>query len=393
MRQCKNWLETYLEYTFLTEPPDNYHLWCGVSALAACLRRQVWIDMGFFNVYPNMYIVLVGPPATRKNTAINIATRLAFKLEDVRISADATTREALIRAIGASKFQSMLPNKDPYEHCSLTIISKELSVFLGSNNHDLLSLLTDLYDCHDKWEYRTKNMGIDTIHNEWLNLLGGTTPTWLVGSVPMDAIGGGFTSRVIFVVENTPRKRVALPVLTQKERDLQVKLLTDLQKIALMCGEMKLTSEAKLWFTNWYENDNTKASTDVRFDGYYGRKHIHLLKAAMTISASWSNNMIIAQEHLETSLDMLESLEGRMIEAFGAAGRNILAQDIDVVLKYIQEQGRLSRDQLLKSVWRDVNPKDIDIVLKTLQDMNHIKVVRDATTGVIFYTSTKETVI
>ncbi len=99
--------------------------------------------------------------------------------------------------------------------------------------------------------------------------------------------------------------------------------------------------------------------------------------------------MTIAQEHLENALEMLESLEGRMIEAFGAAGRNILAQDIDVVLKYIQEQGRLSRDQLLKSVWRDVNPKDIDIVLRTLQDMNHVKVVRDATTGAVFYTSTE----
>lgn len=388
MRKCPNWLDTYMDYTEHTEPPDSYHQWCSLSILAACLRRQVWINMGFFNVYPNMYTVLVGPPATRKNTAINIAVNLALKLDGIHIGADSTSREKLIRDIKESKVQTVLPNGDTYEHSSLTIVSKELSVFLGSYNHDLLSLLTDLYDNHPKWEYRTKNMGVDVIYNEWLNLLGGTTPTWLVGSVPLDAIGGGFTSRIIFVVEHEPRKKVARPRITDKEVKLHDDLLHDLELISTMCGEMKLTKKADEWFEDWYEHGNTKKSHDMRFDGYYGRKHIHLLKVAILVSASYSSDMMITDLHLKSALYLIEQLEDRMIEAFGAAGRSILAQDIDVVLKYIQDNKTISRNQLLKAVWRDVNPKDIDIVIKSLCEMKMIKPVFDK--GMTFYEVYKE---
>lgn len=385
MRKCKNWLDSFMDYTEHTEPPDSYHQWSALSTIAACLRRQVWVDMGSFEVYPNMYVVLVGPPATRKNAAIKLSTNLALKIDGIRITADAITREALIRAITTSKAQTISSINEPYEHCSVTIVSKELSVFLGTRNTDLLALLTDLYDCHDKWEYRTKNMGIDTIHNEWLNLLGGTTPLSFAGIVPLEAIGTGFTSRVIFVVEDKPRARIARPFL---DSALKEKLAYDLEQISMMCGEMKFTPEGEAWFVYWYEKANEKRSHDTRFEGYYGRKHIHLLKVAMIISASFSNDMIITETHLKSALYLIEQLEDRMIEAFGAAGRSILAQDIDVVLKYIQDNKTISRNQLLKAVWRDVNPKDIDIVIKSLCEMKMIKPVFDK--GMTFYEVYKE---
>jgi len=383
-RKCKNWLDTYMEYTKKAESPDTYHQWCGISIIAACLRRQVWLNMGHFEVYPNMYIVLVGPPGCRKNSAINIATKLAFKLDDVKFSADATTREALIRAIAGSEAKiELTEKKEPYVHSSLTIISKELSVFLGTNNYDLLSLLTDLYDCHDKWEYRTKNMGIDTIRGVWLNMLAGTTPTWLVGSVPMNAIGGGFTSRVIFVVEDRPRHRNARPLLSEHEKKLQADLWYDLEKISMMKGEMNLDDSGEKWFIDWYEGNPLKSNNDIRFEGYYERKHIHLLKTAMIISASFSENRIITKEHLKSALYIIEQLEEKMVNAFGSAGRSIHAPDIDAVLKYVQDFKILSREQLLKSVWRDISPKDIDIVIATLIDMKLIK--KTFNNGIIYY--------
>jgi len=165
MRRCKDFISSYMEYTAKSESPESYHRWCAMSIIASAVRRQVWIDMGFFRVYPNMYIVLVGPPGRcRKSVAINTATNLIQGLSDIRVSADAITREALIRAIKLSETQTEIGNKI-YMHSSITIISKELSVFLGTNNSDLLSLLTDLYDNPDMWEYRTKNSGIDTITN------------------------------------------------------------------------------------------------------------------------------------------------------------------------------------------------------------------------------------
>lgn len=372
MRKCADWLATYMQYTEQAESPDKYHYWSGLSMIAATLRRQVWVNMGYFKVYPNMYIVLVGPAGARKTAAIRIGTNLLSELTDIRVSADSTTREALIRALKDSNIETTIDGVTPYHHSSLTIVSEELSVFLGTQNHDLLSVLTNLYDCKDIWEYRTKGSGVDTIAGVWLNLLGATTPDWLVGSIPLTAIGGGFTSRILFVVEDGPRKKTAIPFLTKEELILKNDLLTDLVEIAKLRGEFKFSPEGRKWFIQWYENKDDLLAKDPRFAGYSERKHIHLLKTAVLISACKGNNMLLTDEHLTLALALIDNLETKMVHAFGSTGRSLMAPDIDMILTYINNFGSISRGQLLNSVWRDVNPKDIDVVIKTLCEMGQI---------------------
>ena len=84
-------------------------------------------------------------------------------------------------------------------HCSMTIFSKELTVFIGYKNSQFLADLTDLYDCADIWAYRTKNSGEYEVTGAWLNLLAATTPEQIQAALPAEAIGGGFASRVLFI--------------------------------------------------------------------------------------------------------------------------------------------------------------------------------------------------
>jgi len=83
------------------------------------------------------------------------------------MAAEATTREALIRALkeaGGTSVGDMVVGDGAisqlYLHCSLTVYSQELTVFLGYNNMQLMSDLCDWYDCRESWTYRTKNMGL-----------------------------------------------------------------------------------------------------------------------------------------------------------------------------------------------------------------------------------------
>lgn len=394
-RRCTHFIDTYMEYTFQSESPDSYHQWCAMSMVSSALGRKVWVDMGYFRVYPNMYIVLVGPPGKcRKSVAINTAIRLITDLEDVEISADAITREALIRALktiqkqvemnpGGSVSLDPTSDDDIYLHSSLTIVSKELSVFLGVGNHDLLSLLTDLYDNPDRWEYRTKNQGIDTIYNVWIGMLAASTPDWLVGSIPLTAIGGGYTSRVLFIVENNVRKKTPRPVLTEKEFTLMGDLKHDLEDITMMKGEMLLSDKAKDYFDSWYVHHSEHGIEDKRFWGYSERKHIHLLKVAMTLSAADNGDRLITDLHMKQALHMLDSIEDSMIDAFGAVGRSEDAMDIDTILEIIKVHGRLDRDRLIQLVWRDVPLRNIDLVLRTLLDMDEVDVFRED--GKTFY--------
>lgn len=375
MRRCKNWLTSYLEFTELLESPTSYHIWCGLSTVAACLRRQVWVNMGYFRVYPNLFVVLVAPAGRcRKTVAIAVATSLLQDFSDVRLSADNITREALIKAVKTSEVMCVMPDKTIYMHSSLTIISKELSVFLGTGNHDLLSLLTDLFDCPDKWEYRTKGSGVDSCIGIWLNMLAASTPSWLVGSIPLTAIGGGFTSRVIFVVEDDVRLKNPLPLLTDRQLRIREDLVFDLEQIQMSRGEYQLTKKAQEWFSEWYLRDNTKIN-DPRFWGYSERKHIHLLKVATLISVCEGGPNIIDEVHLAMALKLINALEPSMVDAFGAAGRSELAPDIDLILNYIIEKKAVTKEQIYNSTWRDVDPRVLDIIIDTLKNMGKITII------------------
>lgn len=382
-RQLDDILEAYIDYTQQSESPTNYHIWCCLSMVASVLRRQVWLDMGYFRIYPNMYVVLVGPPGKcRKTVAINIATSLIADMPEIRISADAITREALIRAIKNSETTTTMDGGKVYFHSSLTIISKELSVFLGTGNHDLLALLTDLYDCPPKWEYRTKSSGIDTIYNVWLNMLAASTPSWLVGSIPLTAIGGGFTSRVIFVVGKDVRHKNALPVITEKEVELREKLQHDLEQVSLMKGQMVLSEHALERYIQWYNEENEPLD-DQRFWGYSERRHIHMLKVAMILNACKTDSNIITLESVDKSIQLLNEVEEHMVEAFGSVGRSEVAPDIDAMLEYLKLKGKATRREMLQALWRDVSAKNFNLIINTLIEMGLVEqTMKD---GEIFY--------
>jgi hypothetical protein len=71
-RHFDDWIERYVEMVAPKgEAPTVYHYWSAVGAVAGALRRRVWIDQAAFRWYANMYIILDGPPATKKSTAIN----------------------------------------------------------------------------------------------------------------------------------------------------------------------------------------------------------------------------------------------------------------------------------------------------------------------------------
>jgi hypothetical protein len=333
-RHEDNWLKSYLDYTAPLESPTTYHIWSGISIVAGCLRRRIWADVGF-DVFPNLYIVLVGPAGKcRKTSAINTATKLITAIDGI------------------------------YTHSSLTVISKELSVFLGTGNHDLLSLLTDMYDCAERWEYRTKGSGIDTIHNLWLNILGASTPAWLVGSMPLTAIGGGFTSRVIFVVEDDVRHKNPFPRLDKAHRK---RLSDDLGDISKLTGEIKMTKAAEDMYGEWYESLSNQTITDPRFQGYVERKHIHLVKTAIVLSVCDAQANGIEDIHVKQALTFLTDIERNMVRAFGAAGRSPIAADIDTILNTIRASNIITKEQLIGA-----------IAIDTLSKMGHIEIKFDS---------------
>ena len=383
-RELKNWLESYLEYTDNTESPTSYHTWCGLSAIAGALQRRVYLRWGIGQViYPNLYVVLIGASGrTRKGVAIGIAKDFLKNVSGVTVVPESSSgRQAMIQAMKRAVVNFTDPSDDKIKfHCSVTAFSEELSVFLGQGDIAYLSNLTDWYDSKDDWEYETVSRGKDKLEGLCLNLCGGTAPDWIQSMIPQEALGGGFTSRIIFIVEEKKRKIVPEYTITDEVAELGQRLQRDLDRIGNLSGEMHFTEEGKKLYVDWYIREDTKLSKgepaipDPRFAGYCERRATHLRKLMLVCSAARGNDLLITAEDFEMALGHLEQAEVKMGKTFGGLGKARDSDATETVQDFIRSMGTTTRSMLLQRYFRDIDIVALVNIEQKLEMMGKVRI-------------------
>jgi hypothetical protein len=335
-----------------------------------------------------MYIVLVGPSGKcRKGTAMTPGMKMLREM-GIRVAAESITREALIRELkSCNDSQVDVTCGSMHIHASLTIYSQELTVFLGYNNQALMADLTDWFDCRDSWTYRTKNQGTDEIIGVWVNLFGATTPELLQTTLPQDAIGGGLTSRMIFVYESNKAKVVPVPILSREEREIQDKLINDLNRICMMTGDFTVTDAFIERYTEWYMNysSNKPPFDDYRFAGYLERRPTHLLKLCMIVSASHSDAMVIDKVDFDRALGILELTEKKMPYTFSGVGKANTAEVMQRVMATIRMTKSITLGELLSRFYQDIDKMTLEKMIESLRVMGFADTVREGDKWVIKY--------
>jgi len=334
-----------------------------------------------------MYIVLVGPSGKcRKGTAMGDGESFLKDL-GIKIASTSITREALIHQLKTCSDTSITAEGRMSMHSSLTVFSKELTVFLGYNNQQLMADLTDFYDCADQWEYRTKNMGTDDISGVWVNLIGATTPDLLQTTLPRDAIGGGLTSRIIFVYENKKDHTEPFPVQTSVEVKLGEQLRIDLEKISMLQGEFTVTDSFIDTWIEWYTKaDNSPPPfEDHRFAGYFERRPTHMYKLCMIFSASRSDSMRIDVTDFVRALDLLKRTEKMMPYTFSGLGKSSNSDSLNRMMAIIGTKKRISVADLQAQFYNDADSKTLESMIATLNTMHFTKTVHEGTETYLVY--------
>lgn len=374
-RLLPNWLEAYMAYTAESRSPDEYHLWTGLATVAGAVRRKAFFNFEYFQLYPNLYTILVGPPGRcKKSTAMRIGRKLLAQVPGCNFTTDSTSRERLIQDMSQSYADG---------HSSVTAYSSEFASLLTTSGMDMVVFLTDIYDCPDpEWSHKTKMGGTNKIKFPYLNLLGGTTPDWIARSLPLDTIGIGLTSRIIFVYHDTPRVRPAFPKLSPAQITLGDLLAKDLIKISLVSGQYLMDEEAKAFYEEWdHKNQTERLVNDPRLNGYYERKPMHLIKVAMLVAASQKDETTLNKNDLVSALEMLDHIEPAMAKTFSAVGKNPLTLDIENALNTILAKPGISYGELLLMFKHSVRKDELDEVLNTLQMVGYVRCVQDPKAG------------
>lgn len=403
-----DFISTYLQMVEQTESPRVFHVWSALAGVSACLGRRVYLPFGFTRMYANMYILLVGPAASRKNTAINIMQGFIRKGTGVKFAQDdcAGKKQGIIAVMAGEdedtveldnlekQLESLTslspetlstivvpgPNKTPEGNSrnkedghAIFVVSNEFTAFTGQNNREFIDFLTKIYD-GEPYDYRLKNKKERfTMEDPLIGIVGGTTPTNIADSLPPSAIGQGFTSRVIFVFGAKKYKSVARPNSFNEDLERFVKkryseIYYNLQ------GELREAPDALQYVNSIYEKHNDL--TDGRFTYYLARRHTHLIKLGMVMAASRMSGIIELQDYLQADA-LLKATEEFMPEALGEFGQSPLSAAKQKIIEFINYSHEPVTMQMLWAfMGRDLRMHELSTIVNDLVTTSKIQQVK-----------------
>lgn len=342
-----SFLRNFSTWTSGTEVPENYLFWAGISSVSACLASRVWTRMGRFTIYPNVYIIFLGPPGNGKTVAKDLALKIVREVGGIKMSAEAQTKEALCKFMREECIQTYTYNGAVIPCTPISIYLTEFSHFLGPNSSHMLDFLTTIWDrTGDVYDARTKNKGDDILPSPYVNLLACTTPDWIRTYLKSDIITGGFSRRAIFVNEpaNDDGKRIPRPEWTAEQTAARNAAIEYGRTLATLVGELAWSGPAVDFWDTWYTTRVIPQDPDTR--GYHKSKPALLLKVATIVALSERPELRIDREHMETALAILDSTEATLSRVFQGIGRNELNGVASKLLDNIKDFGKRTEYEL-----------------------------------------------
>jgi len=369
-------IKAFCKFVEDTEIPDVFGIWIAMSMVSSALGRDCFIDQGYFVVYPNLYIVLVaGSALCRKSTAIGIGRGFIKKIEPrTHILSQKMTPEALI---GSLSGMTAKDDTTLVDEAVGIIIVDELSTLIDRNafKSGMISVLTKLFDCED-FPYETRGRGIELIRNPCVSILGGSTLHWIKESIPQVAIGGGFTSRVIFVFREKPYKIVPWPRVSSDNKKRADNIVHDLNEVSKMRGNFALSATA----LKKYEKEYVKFLSSNPFQnkpnlmGYAGRRMMLVLKLAMAASASVSDMRVIEEDDLRIAIEILKRAEKDMPRVVDTIAAEFVGDVANMVVDAIVVRGVITRPELVKASRHKLTVRQLDVIIDTLLEEEAIEV-------------------
>lgn len=369
-RRCQNWLDELSLYVKQTESPKHFWIWSGIFVLCAAMQRKIWLPFGLDALFSNIYLLLVAPPGVcRKGAPVGLAHKLLTKAE-IPIAVDSSTKRTLTREMAElSRVQMFEWEGDTENHCSIAIISKELSSLLATDPKGIIELFTDLYDSHQVWQYKTNTQGNDYLYGVCVNALLATTPDWMGRNLPPEAIGGGWASRAIIVYGDTKDQRITIP--PPPPRNAWKNLIHDLGIISQLKGPFSFHPSAYQKFDKWYNSLDTdyKWVNDHRLYSFVERMHIQVLKVAMALHVAYSDELVLLPGDIQVAIDMLNTILGNCSKALGGHGRAELGSQVHKILQQIRAKKKISLRKLIQMNYTDATYKDFEDIVNTIKNM------------------------
>lgn len=375
-RQLANWIVNYISaIDKVSESPIDYHLWTAISVIGAVLKDNVWVDMGTYKMYPNQYVVLVGPPGIGKGTAIHSANEFVRnppkKVPLAHYVMDSVTMPKLIEILSAGFPRIAFSNGHMLSTTEAACIMQisELPVLLESNNNGMTNFLCEAWSRSDYY-YSTKNGGVQAIKNLCLSVVAACVPDFVkdINNTRGRVVSNGLTSRIIFVYGNEKSKK--LPFSSSLSNTDVDYLSADLEIISRLNGKFSFELSTKQMFVDKYDQIVFEDDDSEVVKNFKARQPSHILKTAMAMSAASRDDLVIDDAAMTAAIAATDHIAKTLDVVFRGVGDSTLAAAQSRILQYMERKGIAGRGEILRDNYRHITAEDLDRVLATLASCN-----------------------
>ena len=335
------------------------------------------------NIDPAMLATMTGQEQPAQGNSKSTQRKLPEDPLLIPMTADAITYEALVRAhanslrsIGTTDKSRLVVN-GYYSHSSLCISLEELSSMLRKHTQDVVNYLLRGYDCGD-YVYETRTQGISKVKSMCLNMLGGTTPTFMKSAFTDELLSEGFSSRTIFCYAPENRfERFEVSRMSSEQLAAKDAILAHIERLSVLFGQVTYTPEAYDFMKNYIEVElkEHRKRCPAKLLHYYARKNITIQKLAMAHHFAESTEMVIQLESCHFAVKLSAEVEKTMETALETGGRNPLAPATNKIYRAVKMAGPYTFTQLWGMFVDSVNEQELGEILKFLQATGKIKML------------------
>jgi DNA polymerase III delta prime subunit len=363
-RECENWLKTFLDWTMpVSEAPTSLLTWTGLFCISAVLKNKVRISKEYtkkYDVMPHTYIIFVGPPGVvRKSTSAGYAQELIVGMNEGLLAVDS----AYVHLGPTSGSHVAIIDKmsnNPGGDGSMTIISGEFGNIVSTMPEETYDLFAKLFDTDAsalRLEHSTRAHKDEVVLEPNLNLLGCTTPDWIMQNTGY-MLGGGFAARTVFVFEYKARQRRLFYKKigpSNNELDKMKKgLIKDLAHIGQLTGgaepeNEELADRMEAWYQGYVDTPAEKGA-----ETFQARKHIHTLRTAIVLSVCERDDLIITGDHFDQAIKLIDDVESKLSRGLSSMGRNPYSSSMYVILEHIEKNGPVEEGKVLAYFFNDI---------------------------------------
>lgn len=335
-RKLESWIESFVEHTDNLESPTLFRKWAGIFTIASAMEMRTYLKTSS-ELYPNLYIFIVGHPGVGKNRIIRVAKRYMNEIPEFHFAPTSLTGASLVDTLAASK-RVIVRMPDPsIEYNNTVITAEELTAFMHKYDDEMVGLLSAFYD-PDPYAQSRRGRDIKIkIDRPQVNLMSGTTPSNLIQLMPESAWDQGFTSRVILIHSD---ERIVGDDFAGTSRSLSDDLVHDIKMIGMLNGEFKVTQEYRNAVNDWRALGEPPIINHPKLLHYKTRRRVHLYKLSMVSAADRGDVLLLTKEDFNRAMGWLLEAESAMPNLFTAGGTGTDARALDEILHFIQLSDR-----------------------------------------------------